>query len=714
MHVQSGNKLTQYVTKIEREPVTDDDGQRFCDTCKNIRLPLGPEFQKHINGYLELASRAIHCALCNLVRRGLQREFLATSAAVMDQYDADRLDREISSSVIFNNRFVSGIPGWVALRGRKDTVTFIDVYVSPRAYCVLKVSPDIDTEIMNTCAPCRSPYSSNIPSLGTPRRDLSWGSLELYYARMLLWQDVRTSGRAINTLPSRVIDVGNEDDTCHTLNSKPIRLLEPNSGTLGSYMTLSHRWSSTGHITTTRNNIGDHRKVIPWQKLSRTFQEAIIICREMGVRYLWIDSLCIIQDDEADWQRESRLMGDIYRNSICTLACHIRDNENKGFLDRALRKSMVILRGENEQAFRFSLPSQFSRAIVHESAINWRGWVLQERLLSRRILHFLPSQTYFETEFNRVMSLETKRYEFLESTPGLGPSILTRSQPRQAIGEWHQIVEWFSQCALTRSRDRLPALAGIASLIQRRLSDDYLAGLWGFSFIEDLCWVVADGTQTKKPESPRAPSWSWASLDGAVTYIVPDSDTVGTNAVKFGLRLGGDKYKLNTAFSDLSRGQLRRVSHKSDQGTPSWIEQPVSMSFMGIPKTLPQIGKLGQESPVPKHALGLMGTEPFSKIRHTSYRPVMLGGHTVGIVILDFENGDCHERRTLWYLELNSNKFGYCVLIISKRSGEPTVYGREGLGFLFYRAETEDGSMYDLSDNLHSLKGKELEEVVLI
>lgn len=105
-------------------------------------LPLGPEFQKHINGYLELASRATHCALCNLVRKGLQREFLATSAAVLDQYDADQLDREISRSVVFNHPFVSGVPGWVALRGRKDSVACIDVYVSPRAFCVLKVSPD--------------------------------------------------------------------------------------------------------------------------------------------------------------------------------------------------------------------------------------------------------------------------------------------------------------------------------------------------------------------------------------------------------------------------------------------------------------------------------------------------------------------------------------------------------------------------------------------
>ncbi|KAJ9424474.1 heterokaryon incompatibility protein-domain-containing protein [Fusarium oxysporum] len=495
----------EYFNKMEREPATGDHGQSFCDTCKNIRFPLGPDFRKHINGYLELASRAAHCVLCNLVRKGLRREFLATTAAVMDQYDADRLDRAISSSVVFNNPFVSGIPGWVALRGRKDSVTVIDVYVSPRACCVLKVSPDIDSEAMSVCAPCRSPYLKNIPSLGSPRLDLSCGPSELYYAKLLLWQDVNTCGTAVNTLPSRVIDLGEGDNTWHALTPKPIRLLEPSRGTVGIYMTLSHRWSSTDHITTTSNNIKEHRKVIPWQNLSRTFREAIAICREMGVRYLWIDSLCIVQNDEADWQRESRLMGDVYRNSVCTIACHIRDNENNGFLHRVFRKNMVILRGENERVFGLSLPSQFSRAIVHDSAISWRGW------------------------FNRVMSLDTKRYEFLEGTPGLGSKIITRSSPLQDIGEWRQIVEWYSRCALTRPKDRLPALAGLASIIQRRFSDDYLAGLWGFTFIEDLCWVAADGTETKKPPSPRAPSWSWASLDGAVIYIVPDRYTAGMN-----------------------------------------------------------------------------------------------------------------------------------------------------------------------------------------
>ncbi|KAK2130667.1 heterokaryon incompatibility protein-domain-containing protein [Fusarium oxysporum II5] len=427
-------------------------------------------------------------------------------------------------------------------------------------------------------------------------------------------------------MPSRVIDLGEGDNTWHASTPKPIRLLEPSRGTVGIYMTLSHRWSSTDHITTTSNNIGDHRKVIPWQRLSRTFREAIVICREMGVRYLWIDSLCIVQDDEADWQRESRLMGDVYGNSVCTIACHIRDNENKGFLHRAFRKNMVILRGENERVFGLSLPSQFSRAIVYDSAINWRGWVHQERLLSKRILHFLPSQIYFETELNHVMSLETKKYEFLEGTPGLGSKIITRSCHLWDIGEWRQIVEWYSCCALTKPKDKLPALAGIASIIQRRFSDDYLAGLWGFTFIEDLCWVAADGTETKKPPSPRAPSWSWASLDGAVIYIVPDL-----------LHLAQDLS--NWVFSDPARGQLRRVSDKRDQATRSWIEQPTPLNFMGIPQTLPRIGKLRQESPVPKGLSGFMDTAPFSKIHRTSYRPVILTGHTVGIAVLDFENG---------------------------------------------------------------------------
>ncbi|ENH63741.1 hypothetical protein FOC1_g10007874 [Fusarium oxysporum f. sp. cubense race 1] len=565
---------------------------------------------------------------------------------------------------------------------------------------------------MSVCAPCRSPYLKNIPSLGSPRLDLSWGSSQLYYAKLLLWQDVNTCGTAVNTLPSRVIDLGEGDNTWHALTPKPIRLLEPRRGTVGIYMTLSHRWSSTDHITTTSNNIKEHRKVIPWQNLSRTFREAIVICREMGVRYLWIDSLCIVQDDEADWQRESRLMGDVYCNSVCTIACHIRDNENNGFLHRVFRKNMVILRGENERVFGLSLPSQFSRAIVHDSAISWRGWVLQERLLSKRILHFLPSHIYFETEFNRVMSLDTKRYDFLEGTPGLGSKIITRSSPLQDIGEWRQIVEWYSRCTLTRPKDRLPALAGIASIIQRRFSDDYLAGLWGFTFIEDLCWVAADGTETKKPPSPRAPSWSWASLDGAVIYIVPDRYKAGMNPDKSGLHLAQDLS--NSAFSDPSRGQLRRVSDKRDQATPSWIEQPAPLNFMGIPQTLPQIGKLRQESPVLKGSSGFMGTAPFSKIRRTSYRPVILAGHTVGIAVLDFENGGRDERQPLWYFELNSNKFGYCVLIVSKSSGEPTVYRREGLGFLYYTTKTEGGSMYDLSDDLHNLKGKELEEVILI
>jgi len=129
------------------------------------------------------------------------------------------------------------------------------------------------------------------------------------------------------TLPSRVIDVGNSQDD--------IRVFEP-KGAEGIYFTLSYCWGNKGEeAKTTRANIRRRLQKLPHNELSKTHQDAVYITRQMGVRYLWIDAICILQDDSTDWATESAKMGSIYHNSMLTLAAaESVDAEGGILLDR--------------------------------------------------------------------------------------------------------------------------------------------------------------------------------------------------------------------------------------------------------------------------------------------------------------------------------------------------------------------------------------------
>jgi hypothetical protein len=136
---------------------------------------------------------------------------------------------------------------------------------------------------------------------------------------------------------------------------------------------------------------------IRFADLPKTFQDAIMVARYLGVRYLWIDALCIVQDDKIDWHREALSMGNIYQNAICTIAVHDALDDSQGFLADSLRPPASVSLGSNHNSAdsTVSLRSNF-RAAVEKSELSRRGWVLQERFLSTRTLHFTKTSVFFE------------------------------------------------------------------------------------------------------------------------------------------------------------------------------------------------------------------------------------------------------------------------------------------------------------------------------
>lgn len=319
-------------------------------------------------------------------------------------------------------------------------------------------------------------------------------------------------------LPARVIDVGLGGET-------PKLYVTRNEES--QYVTLSHCWGRFQTIKTTKETIEKMKSGIEWYDLSKTFQDAITVTRKLGQRYLWIDSLCIVQDDEEDWQRESAKMAQIYCNSFLTLAATRSIDGNGGcFSERAtnceeLSDTLDDPQGDHLSGIyvRCQLPSHnlisqygsdWSRCPLH-----YRAWAFQERLLANRIVLYMHDELRWECKTtttcecggfdtdNRQMFGQSNFKAYYEASKAGTQTTMRKS--------WIRIVEWFTLLQLSFESDRLPALSGVAQDLQSDKTGAYLAGLWENFLPGALLWrTVCDAA---RPTEYRAPSWSWASLE---------------------------------------------------------------------------------------------------------------------------------------------------------------------------------------------------------
>lgn len=314
-----------------------------------------------------------------------------------------------------------------------------------------------------------------------------------------------------------------------------------------TYMTLSHRWGTVSFLNLTTENIGELEAGHPLSALPKTFREAVEIVRRLGERFLWIDSLCIVQDSwrDKDWQEQSAAMRDIYTHSVCNIAATGAANSHGGcYFERNVSDILPCTIPKNSQgspSIDFAVVSMdLWTDDIERAPLNQRGWVLQERLLAPRTLHFAAQQIFWECNEMNACEMYPKELPSTYFLDDRQPSIrchhplfsANAGKPDKNFGRqtssaqdpylfWGRIVYAYSHCRLTRSEDKLAAASGLASQLQQMTKDNYYAGLWSKDLAGQLLWTVvgcaqADGSASRRPEPYRAPTWSWASVDGII------------------------------------------------------------------------------------------------------------------------------------------------------------------------------------------------------
>jgi hypothetical protein len=309
--------------------------------------------------------------------------------------------------------------------------------------------------------------------------------------------------------PTRLLDVGAKDLDTVTL-VEPVDKVE--------YLALSHCWGQSNAFITTPATMDQMKKgFLLTSNIPKTFRDAIIVTRKLGIRYLWIDSLCIIQGDVADWEREASRMADVYRGAYLTIGAINASDDREGFLTQRKppawelkvftsvgKSTHVYLRAQGDE---FTTPSA--------APLDTRGWTLQEQYLSRRMLRFSDYQTTWRCQEMRHEELQLAANYSLRDWTITELSEAPRADEK-IHHKWYYMVRNYSSRKLSVDTDRLPALSGLASYVARFRNGQYCAGMWWGDIGHVLCWRVARGARASRDYI--APSWSWVSLFGTVSF----------------------------------------------------------------------------------------------------------------------------------------------------------------------------------------------------
>jgi hypothetical protein len=393
----------------------------------------------------------------------------------------------------------------------------------------------------------------------------------------------------------------------------------------GSYVTLSHCWGNVGFIHLTPNTQSALQQGVSLDRLPRTFRDAIYFSRRLGIRYIWIDSLCILQGDEKesveDWLHQSAQMDKVYNNSFCNISATAASDSRMGlFFERETQQSWIdeINLNTSDISDRINksriqkctiLDLSLWHRIVGDAPVNRRAWVLQERLMAPRVIHFCRDQIAWECcemdaaeclpEGLPLLQLKAGVVVDGGRLKGIIPELdgrkLREARLKMAVGAvdpdahllpemyayeiWKHVVEVYSKTQLTQHTDKLIALSGIAKMMHGMIRDNYIAGMWEKYLASQLLWYVEPKRDkdrylypSTRQEHYRAPTFSWASVDaekdggGGITYgETTDRDLlIRVKEVNL-VHITKDKFGLVEKGHLLLKGRLKKIEMKDSK-----------------------------------------------------------------------------------------------------------------------------------------------------
>jgi hypothetical protein len=313
------------------------------------------------------------------------------------------------------------------------------------------------------------------------------------------------------TLPTRLLQISGEEE------APRVRLVESESLAVARYCALSHCWGPTYKqpLRTMRESYPSHLRNIAYDILPKTFREAIALTRSLSIEYLWIDSLCIIQDDQDDWLSEAGKMAGVYRNATLVISASDAKDSTEGLLVTERKHESVFIvpyisEGMVQGTFKIAqLPSYNDSP--YRSHLNTRAWALQERLLARRKIFF--TQGGIAWQCDDLGTWERGHHKWLDFVEQLS---------------WLGLLTKYSQKRLTNAGDRLYALQGIAEKIGETRDDYYNTsyGVWGDEGLyEQLLW--RQDQPLLETGVLDLPTWTWAATGGSKVWCL---ESIGDSA----------------------------------------------------------------------------------------------------------------------------------------------------------------------------------------
>ncbi|EIW85711.1 HET-domain-containing protein, partial [Coniophora puteana RWD-64-598 SS2] len=342
---------------------------------------------------------------------------------------------------------------------------------------------------------------------------------------------------ALPFLPTRVIDCS---DPSHP------RLFVSGHAP-GRYIALSYVWGEPQPYSTTSSNIASYVQHIDTQFLPQTIKDAIIITNMLGIRYLWADTLCIIQDSDEDKVHELGHMKNIYRDSYLTIVVASANRVSEGFLHRredTLRLNradftlpVVLPEGRGTGSVSFSpMYMEIDNPVTMDDTwyeplkepVHQRAWCMQELFLSPRSLVFASHTLQYQCQKGaRNIGGADNEYWTDDRIPwsrpppisGIPQDVKTIDDLDNIYGAWKTIVHSYTRRSISVPGDKLVALAALAEYFHAIVQAPYLAGVWQNTLLMDLLWAHVHTTGPwPRPSKYRAPSWSWTAIDGLVAY----------------------------------------------------------------------------------------------------------------------------------------------------------------------------------------------------